>query len=358
MGYYRQNISGGTPRDIKITNDNFQQIWSKVFGDITFSDTNRTLQKQILTQWVPVQGEGNLDSKYPLYLRFFVPPDVEEIKSTNFNIIIENYRMDSAITSTTDSTQTGTSTTSSTAPQYSKTSSTAPQYTKTSSSAPQYSSTSTSSAVGGTSASGGGSTQEAKSWGRLTGGSRYPAPSENLVYNEVMVSSGGYYVSTDTKRLAVPQAYIMYGGEQKEVIDMNKLQHQHDIPSHTHSVSLGSHSHSITVNAHTHDLTINSHTHDITIDSHKHDVQMQITIPGHKHDLDEGIKVTTTAPSNVVMYLNDVKVSNSISGNGTSQLNIDVKDNVKIGTWNTIKITSSNIARASIFGTLELVIKR
>lgn len=338
-GYYRQSINGSTPRDIKITNDNFQQIWNKVFGDITFSDTNRTLQKQILTQWIPVQGEGNFDGKYPFYLRFFVPPDVEEIKSTNFNIIIENYRMDSSITSTIDSKQTGVSTTSSTAPQYSK----------TSSSAPQYSNTSSSSSVGGTSASGGGTTLEADSWGRLVGGSRYPAPSENLIYNEDMVSSGGYYKSYDYKRLAVPQAYIKYGGEQKEVIDMNKLQHQHDIPSHTHSVSLGSHSHS---------FTINSHTHDFTINAHNHEVQMQVTIPGHNHSLDEGIKVTTTAPSNVVMYLNDVAISNSLSGNGTSQLNIDVKDRIKIGTWNVIKLTSNNIARATVYGTLELVIKR
>lgn len=336
-GYYRQSINGSTPRDIKITNDNFQQIWNKVFGDITFSDTNRTLQKQILTQWIPVQGEGNLDNKYPLYLRFFVPPDVEEIKSTNFNVIVENYRMDSAITSTIDSVQTGTSTTSSTAPQYSK----------TSSSAPQYSSTSSSSAVGGTSASGGGTTSTVARWGH--GSKTYPAPWNELVYNQDMASVAGYYSSYDGSALAVPQAYIMYGGSQKEVTDMRKLQHQHDIPSHTHSVSLGSHTHSITVNAHTHDITVNAHNHD---------VKMQVTVPGHSHNLDEGIKVSTTAPSGVIMYLNDVQISNAISGNGTSQLNIDVKEHVKIGTWNTIKITSNNIARASVFGTLELVIKR
>ena len=336
-GYYRQNINGSTSRDIKITNDNFQQLWSKVFGDINFQDASRNLKKTILTQWVPVQGEGNFDKNYPLYLRFFIPPDVEEVKSTNFNIIIENYRMDSDLTSSTDSTQTGVSTTSSTAPQYSK----------TSSSAPQYSNTSSSSSVGGTSASGGGSTQTVQRWGH--GSKTFQAPWNELVYNESMMSVSGYYASYDGSKLAVPQAFITYSNDQKEVIDMRKLQHQHDIPAHTHSVSLGSHSHSFTVNTHSHDFTINAHNHE---------VQMQITIPGHNHELNEGIKVSTTAPSNVVMHLNDISVSNSLSGNGTSQLNIEVKDNIKIGTWNVIKITSNNIARATVYGTIELIIKK
>ena len=98
MAYIRQEIRGTSGQDIAKMNENFMGIYEKVFGDINFSDTDTALQNSILTQYIPFQGEGNLDSKYPLTIRFYVPPNVKKIKNATVNVFLENYRMDSDIT--------------------------------------------------------------------------------------------------------------------------------------------------------------------------------------------------------------------------------------------------------------------
>ena len=98
MAYIRQEIRGTSGQDIAKMNENFMGIYEKVFGDINFSDTDKALQNSILTQYIPFQGEGNLDSKYPLTIRFYVPPNVKKVKNATVNVFLENYRMDSDIT--------------------------------------------------------------------------------------------------------------------------------------------------------------------------------------------------------------------------------------------------------------------
>ena len=46
----------------------------------------------------------------------------------------------------------------------------------------------------------------------------------------------------------------------------------------------------------------------------------------------------------------------TLQGNNSAN-NIDITDKIKIGEWNTIKITSSTVARATLYGTLEIRIK-
>ena len=97
MTYIRQDINSTSPQDLLKINENFMNIFEKVFGDINFSDTAQELQTKIMTQYLSVQGEGNFDSSYPLEIRFFVPPNVKSIKSSSFNIVTGCYRFDSGI---------------------------------------------------------------------------------------------------------------------------------------------------------------------------------------------------------------------------------------------------------------------
>ena len=81
MTYVREEVRGTTGQDIMKINENFMNIFEKVFGDINFSDTDTALQNSILTQYIPFQGDGNLDKTYPLYVRFYVPPNIKTIKA-------------------------------------------------------------------------------------------------------------------------------------------------------------------------------------------------------------------------------------------------------------------------------------
>ena len=98
MPYVREQIHGTSGQDIMKINENFMSIFEKVFGDINFSDTDEALQKSILTQYIPFQGDGNLDKNYPLTIRFYVPPNVKKVNKASLNVFLENYRMDSDIT--------------------------------------------------------------------------------------------------------------------------------------------------------------------------------------------------------------------------------------------------------------------
>ena len=81
MTYAREQINGTTGQDLSKMNENFMNLWSKVFGDISFSDANAKLQETILTQYIPFQGEGNADNNFPYTIRFYIPPNVKKIKT-------------------------------------------------------------------------------------------------------------------------------------------------------------------------------------------------------------------------------------------------------------------------------------
>ena len=434
MAYMRRDVRGTTGQDIEKINSNFMDIFDKVFGNINFSDADIKTRNKINTQWIPIQGEGNLDSSNPLYIRFFVPPNTTEVKSTNFNVMTEHYRMDSSITSSAESkqevinvvssaspsssetstTEPKSSYTSSTEPSSTQSSSTEPSSTQSSSTEPQRALSSSSqtvgvssvssvtvgvSSVGGggvTSNGGGGAVKYVRKWGEP--GVEVPAPT-GLIYpynGNIVNSNMSGFLTTDASvdsRLVygvlIPDGTRSTSSTVFKYLDLYNIQHSHDIPSHTHSipshshsvtlkghshsvtmqphdhsitvpshyhnVTIPSHYHNVTIPSHNHSVTIPSHNHKITIPSHTHTVTGSVTIPSHSHTLNEGIKVSSTSPSNVKFHIND-SVFATLQGSNSNN-NIDITDKIKIGEWNTIKITSSTVARATLYGTLEIIIK-
>lgn len=313
MAYIRQEIHGTTPQDIMKINENNMSIWEKVHGDINFSDTDKNLQTQILTQWLPVQGEGNLDKDYPLYIRFFVPPSVKTINKTSFNFIIEKYRMDSTVTSGGGGVAGG-------------------SINLSLANGGGYADT-----IGGgtsTSESGGGDTSYVYTWG--TPPYEYGAP-DVWVYQggqPLGSNTGGYVTGNNGNGLGTIVATGDRGGQPCEYIDLKNTQHTHKIPAHTH--------------------TIPAHSHSISIAPHTHSGEASINIPAHSHNLNPGIYVSTTTPSGIKIYLNDKLVAQPTSSTLNSQ---DYTSELRIGEWNTFKITTTNLARITTYGTVELVIK-
>lgn len=393
MAYMRRDVRGTTGQDIEKINSNFMDIFDKVFGNINFSDADTKLKNKILTQWIPIQGEGNLDSSNPLYIRFFVPPNTRTVASTNFNVITEHYRMDSSITSTEESKQEVVSVVSSVAPSETKSSTVSPETTKTSSVEPSQTISATASAsgvsgissanvavssIGGggvTSYGGGGAVEYVRKWG--SPGYEVDAPTDYIYPNNTsMINSnlGGFITSNDnrlTYGAVVPVGKMSNSVAPTYYVDLYSIQHSHNIPSHTHSipehshsitlqphthsVTMEGHAHDVTIPSHSHDVTIPPHSHDLTIPSHTHEVTGSVTIPAHSHTLNEGIKISATSPSDVKFHIND-SVFATLQGNNSAN-NIDITDKIKIGEWNTIKITSSTVARATLYGTLEIRIK-
>ena len=355
MAYIRQRISGTTPQDIKKMNDNIENLWFKTFGDITYDDVNSDMQNKVMTQWLPVQGEGNIDSSHPLYIRFFIPPNVRKIKTSNFNIITSRYRMDSDITNSQPSKVYESATTSSVYPETSRTSSTMNEVTRTSSSA----SSGVASVGGGgsTSSSGGGATAYIEKWGtppKLTN-----APSTYIGLSTVKPSQmGTYYATTndtkDTMGVVVTQNNTNTGAI-TEIVDLHWLQHCHSVPNHYHT--LPTHSHNISLQPHSHNITIPSHYHETIFPSHSHTVDVELEIPEHAHNLNEGIKESAEEPKGIVIYINDNRCSDSLYGDNRTQNDIDITENLNIGAWNIIKVVSNNVSRVTIYGTIEMITK-
>ena len=387
MAYIRQDVHGTSGQDILKINENFMNIFEKVFGDINFSDVDKELQKRINKQWIPVQGEGNLDSSNPLRIRFFIPPNTTKLVSTNFNVITENYRMDSSVTDSLESKEEVVSIISDTQPEETQTSSVEPKQTRTSNIEPAKTETASSTTVGVSSVSnttvgvssvsstsatsevGGYSTFFVDRWG-VFGGSRYYAPTQAWRPNGTQTSiGGGYFYNSgrDDMALGTNPGYV--AGSKVLFIDMYSLQHSHEIPSHyhtvkphSHTVSLNGHSHSITMKPHSHDILIDghyhtidmpAHSHDVVIPPHTHEVTGSVVIPAHSHVLNEGVKVSATNPSGVTFKINGESFC-TLDGN-KSESNLDITGSLKIGEWNTIEVTASTVARAVVYGTVELI---
>ena len=294
--------------------------------------------------------------------------------------------MDSSITSSAESKQEVVSIVSSESPKSTQTSTTAPQQTPTSSTAPKVTSTSTQATVGvssvsnttvgvssvggggATSQSGGGAVKYVRKWG--TSGAEYYHPTQSLEpASNVVWLAGGYYYTPGKDDMGAVCKDVRQGGILQKAVDFQQFQHSHDIPSHSHyvpahshSIALNGHSHTVTlkphshtmeVPAHQHTVTIQPHSHEVSIPSHTHTVNGSVTIPAHSHTLNEGVKVSSTNPNNVKFKINGTEFC-TVNGINSSN-NIDITDKIRIGEWNTIEITASTVARAVVYGTVELI---
>ena len=304
MAYIRQEIRGTTGQDIAKMNENFMGIYEKVFGDINFSDTDTALQNSILTQYIPFQGEGNLDNKYPLTVRFFVPPNVKKIKNATVNVFLENYRMDSDVTKGGGGVSKGSVLLSLEE---------GGGYTNTLSQDSE--------------------TSYVRKWG--SPGYEVQAPTD-YIYPKIdgMINSnlGGFITSNDSRLTygaVVPVGTMSNSTTPTYYVDLYSIQHSHEIPSHSHSIS---------------------------IEPHTHSGEASITIKEHEHPLKEGIRVSTTTPGTTTIAINGTSVC-SVSGANATKNNVDITPYITIGDWNIIKVSTENLARISVYGTIEALMK-
>lgn len=352
----RENINGNTPQDLNKLNNNFMTIWKTLFGGLDFSDTNSALKKKIQTQQIPVQGEGNFDSNFPLYIRFFVPSNTKSITSTSFNLICERYRMDSGVANggggvvdadinmSLASANTGVASVSSPT-------------------------------VGVSSVGGGGTTSatnsETSSYVNMWGNWNADDPSNTATELRTMPPTFelfGNYMSDKQASYQI-RDLAPYGGIYSSVagryqfsfapvykgfyedsdkteywLDLATVQHKHTIKPHTHS--LPDHSHSISLQPHSHTITLQPHTHDATA---------KLNLPDHIHELNEGIKISSKSADNVTVKLNGNVIANMDSNANATKNNINSKDFIKIGEWNVIECTTTSLARITMYGIIELV---
>lgn len=309
--YVREEIRGTTGQDISKMNDNFMNVFDKLFGNINYSDMDDKTKNKVNTQWLPFQGEGNCDKSYPMYIRFFVPPNVKKINKASINIATEHYRMDSSVARSGGQVENvdiamGIS----------------------------------SSDVGVTGLAGGDMTREVDYWG--TGNIRVTAPLD-FIYpnNDDMLNATetfdmpygyGYVTSNDSRKTlgTIVMNGMMKGSSQiTPYVDLNAFQHQHYMPPHSHKV---------------------------VAQPHSHNAIGKVNLAPHEHTLNEGIKVSSSVPSDVGVYINDTLIIGALSGM-TSNTNIDISDKIKIGEWNIIKSTTSNLARVVLYGIVEMIVK-
>ena len=299
MPYVREQIHGTSGQDIMKINENFMSIFEKVFGDINFSDTDEALQKSILTQYIPFQGDGNLDKNYPLTIRFYVPPNVKKVNKASLNVFLENYRMYSDITEGGGGVAGG--------------------------------SVSLSVASGGgysNSLSQGSSTSYVKKWGSPP--HEYVAPTQAFNKNgTIEINAGGLVNNPGTNSLGLGTLNAKIGSTSTYVADLLRLQHSHEIPPHSHSIS---------------------------IEPHTHSGSASVTIPSHHHSLKEGIRVSTTAPGTTTIAVNGTNVC-SVSASKVSENDVDITSYIKVGEWNIIKVSTTNLARISVYGTIEAIMR-
>lgn len=321
MAYKREDINGTSPLDIKKLNDNLRNVWNKVFGDINFSDADNDLKSKILTQWIPVQGEGNFDKNFPLTIRFFVPNNTKKIVSTNFNLMCERYRMDSGVAEgggaieNVDITMSMGSTT-----------------------------------VSGSVSNGGDTSSYAKSWGNWNPNDPYDAsydvvsvPATYRLFNDVAQGNNtgnsfnikdyapyGIFNSYGTTYRFAPVYMGFEGSIKGNWVDLATLQHKHEIPPHGHSFSAQPHGHTATG---------------------------KVTLEDHSHPLKEGIKISTQEAQGVEVSINGIKFASMNSSSVPVINNLDITDKIKIGEWNVIQCTTINLARIVLYGTIELISK-
>lgn len=309
----RENVNGVTPQDLNKINNNFMSIWKTLFGGLDFSDTNGELKKKIQTQQMPVQGEGNFDKNYPLYIRFYVPNNTKSVTKSSFNMICERYRMDSSVTSGGGKVVD------------------APIQMSLASASTGVSSVSSASGYGST-------TSYVDYWG--DGNYLKPAPTRPFTDGFASPYDGAYADfnwfrkagTTNTLGVKVINRQSTGGDSSVNLIDMHNIQHRHTVS-----------------------ISIPPHSHDVILAPHTHSGSAKITIPEHTHNLNEGIKVSSQDALGVIVELNGKQIATLNSANNPTANEIDCTDAIQIGQWNTIKCTTSNLARITIYGIIELV---
>ena len=333
----REQITDTSPQSLNKLNNNFMTIWKTLFGGLDFSDTNNELKKKIQTQQIPVQGEGNFDKNFPLYIRFFVPNNTKSITSTSFNMICERYRMDSSVAMDGGG-KVGVDINMSLASSNSAVASV---------SSPTIGVSSVSSAS--TSAS---TTTPVSSWYRY--GSEGARESKNPPLRPIWVTQvGDLHASLKGTDYVTGTAYdgydllgvaVRFGPSNigsVDYIDLNYLNHEHKV--------------TITTQPHSHNISLSPHSHTIALEPHTHEATASVDLPDHEHNLNEGIKVSTQEALNVKVKLNGTKIADLDSMSGSIKNNIDAKDLIKIGEWNILECTTTTLARITIYGIIELI---
>lgn len=303
MALERKKVTGTTPRDIANINANMETMWYKMFGNLNLGDINQEFLDKVLTQYVTVQGEGNLDSTHPLYIRFYIPPNTKKLKAAPMNIMLSRYRMDSSITE------------------------------------------------GGGQITGGRiamSTEESSVSVSVSGGQQVDIDSDIHSWGGVSAPTTRFPVNNNSYQT---KGYFKYGystgvggfsglmvtafdnettDNGKAFIDLYDLQHRHraSMPAHTHTVN---------------------------IEPHTHEGYVSLNIDPHSHNLKEGIHESIVNPTGIRVYVNDTAVGNILSGDGTVVNDLDIVDNLLIGSWNTIRVISQSVSRITIYGIIELV---
>lgn len=320
MAYKREDINGTSPLDIKKINDNLRNVWSKVFGDINFSDADNDLKSKILTQWIPVQGEGNFDKNFPLTIRFFVPLNTKKIVSTNFNMVCERYRMDSGVAEGGGA-----------------------------SSNVDIAMSMGSALANGSVVNGGDRTSYVNSWGNWNPDDpnsdsydKVSIPASYRLFKEVaqndrtipslITDNVPYGASTGYYGLYkfAPVYFGASNGKSTAWVDLSTLQHKHTIPAHGHNFSQTPHTHS---------------------------ASGKVSFADHEHGLKEGIKISTQDAQGVDITINGERFASMNSISAPVINNLDITDKIKIGEWNIIECTTINLARIVLYGTIELISK-
>lgn len=307
----REEVRGTSGQDLSKINNNFMNIWKTLFGGIDYAEFSKGAKEKIQTQWIQVQGDGNFDRNYPYRIRFFVPPNVDEIKSTNINLICERYRMDSDITASGGGIAEG--------------------------------SVNLSIAGGGgyAGASGGfgsSTTTPVSRWyNTLDGKVTHTPPDGSIWVNAKNVNTNnrtdwitGTTVSGGST-LGVAKRFIGSNNGNIDYVDLFYFNHEHDV-------------------------NIPNHSHSINISPHSHNGNASINIPNHTHSLNEGIRVSTQNASGVAVKLNGTSIAGMDSNANSTSNNINVPHLIKKGDWNIIEV-SGNIGRINVYGTVEVVQK-
>ena len=317
MTYAREQINGTSGQDLNKINENFMAIWSKVFGDISFSDASAKLQETILTQYIPFQGEGNVDTNYSCTIRFYVPPNVKKVKASSMSAYLDNYRMDSATTSAGGKTENLDITIS------------------------------TSNAGGGTfqthasscsTSFSGSTTSYVNYWGNGTANlPLVPAPTRLVQPSDLRGKTwtSAPYRANGQNWGAIP-AYDYTGEDIKSWVDLAYFQH-------CHSVSISG------------TVTVPGQTGSVLISPHSHDAVGKVTIPPHQHENEPGIKIATNI-GEVGLYVNGNNIK-TLSASSRTANDIDITDYITIGTWNTIECKCAGLGRIVVYGTVTCVMK-
>ena len=88
---------------------------------------------------------------------------------------------------------------------------------------------------------------------------------------------------------------------------------------------------------------------------HSHNAVGKVSFPAHQHANEPGIKLASNI-GNMGLYVNGNNLY-TLSTSNRVKNDIDIKDYLKIGEWNTIECKTSSLGRITVYGTVECVMK-